>query len=246
MKKHIIVWLLLASLTALPGCGPEEEPDTEKTVETKPADPKQQTEAEHDETKPVEADSPETEPELTETLKPVIYLYPESDTDVTVQLDYAGELTCTYPTYRDGWTVTAAPDGTLTDASGMEYSYLYWEGTTDAAYDFSTGFCVPGEDTAAFLEDALAALGLNRREANEFIIYWLPMMEENPYNLISFQSEAYTDIAPLTVTPAPDTMIRVFMAWQPMEESVEIAPQELTAPERDGFVLVEWGGSRVG
>ena len=50
--------------------------------------------------------------------KPVIYLYPESTTDVTVKLDYAGEITCTYPEYKDGWKVTASPDGPLKDATG--------------------------------------------------------------------------------------------------------------------------------
>ncbi|MBQ3592329.1 MAG: hypothetical protein II979_10335, partial [Clostridia bacterium] len=155
-------------------------------------------------------------------------------------------LTHTYPAYHDGWTVLAAPDGTLTDpATGREYYCLFWEGVSDIEYDFSEGFCVPGEDTAAFLEDALAKLGLNQREANEFIIYWLPRMEKNPCNLISFQTEAYTDNAVLTVEPAPDTMIRVFMAWKPLAEPVEIEPQTLTAPERTGFVVVEWGGTEV-
>ena len=52
--------------------------------------------------------------------KPVIYLYPEAETEVTVSLDYDGELTCVYPAMEDGvWTVTAAPDGTLTDAAGQ-------------------------------------------------------------------------------------------------------------------------------
>ena len=148
----------------------------------------------------------------TTAAKPVIYLYPESTTDITVSLDYNGELTCTYPAYSDGWTVTARPDGTLTDAKGIEYSYLYWEGETNLAYDFSKGFCVAGCDTAAFLEDALAKLGLTRREANEFIVYWLPMMEPNAYNLISFQTDIYTDNAKLTVSPAPDTEIRILMA----------------------------------
>ena len=79
------------------------------------------------------------------TAKPVIYLYPEEETQVTVKLDYAGELTCTYPAYDDGWTVTAQPDGTLTDAAGQTYSYLFWEGVDTAAYDFSQGFCVAGK-----------------------------------------------------------------------------------------------------
>ena len=45
--------------------------------------------------------------------KPVIYLYPEQETTVSVSLDYAGTLTATYPAYEDGWRVTAEPDGTL-------------------------------------------------------------------------------------------------------------------------------------
>ena len=177
------------------------------------------------------------------TEKPVIYLYPEAETDVTVQLDYVGDLTCTYPAYDGAWRVAAAPDGTLTDESGQTYRYLYWEGTDNVQYDFSEGFCVPGEETAAFLEDALAQLGLTRTEANEFIIYWLPRMQENAYNLIAFQHEAYTESARLTITPEPDTLIRVFMAYRPLEKAVEIAPQTLTAPERTGFTAVEWGGA---
>ena len=179
------------------------------------------------------------------TEKPVIYLSPETETDVAVRLDYAGDLTCTYPAYDGAWRVAAAPDGTLTDESGQTYRYLYWEGTDNVQYDFSEGFCIPGEETAAFLEDALAQLGLTRAEANEFIIYWLPQMEGNAYNLISFQQEAYTDAAKLTITPQPDTLLRVFMAWKPLMRAVEIVPQTLTAPERTGFTAVEWGGAEV-
>lgn len=179
--------------------------------------------------------------------KPVIYLYPEEETEVTVHLDYQGTLTCTYPALPEEgtWTVTAAPDGTLTGGDGREYCCLFWEGTSHWDYDFSEGFCVTGQDTAAFLEEALAQLGLTEREANECIVYWLPRMEQNPYNLIAFQGEAYTGRAPLTVTPAPDSVLRVFMAWQALEEPVELPEQELPAFQRQGFTLVEWGGAEI-
>ena len=175
--------------------------------------------------------------------KPVIYLYPEVETEVSVKLDVSGGLTCTYPAYNDGWQVTAKPDGTLRDKNGQTYNYLYWEGITDAQWDMTKGFCVKGADTAAFLETALEKLGLTRREANEFIVYWLPLMEQNPYNIISFQTDVYTDAAKLEITPAPDTLIRVFMAWKASEMVVDIPAQELTAAARDGFTAVEWGGT---
>ena len=177
--------------------------------------------------------------------KPVIYLYPETETRVTVKLDLSGELTCAYPDYDGGWTVTAAPDGTLTDEHGRTYNYLYWEGEGTEAYDFSKGFCVAGSDTAAFLEDALDRLGLTRREANEFLVYWLPRMQDNPYNLIAFQQEAYTESAKLTVSPQPDSVLRVFMAWKPLARPVDIPAQILPGFERRGFTLVEWGGAEV-
>lgn len=177
--------------------------------------------------------------------KPVIYLYPEQACEVKVLLDLNGKLTTTYPKYENGWRVTAEPDGTLTDAAGKQYYCLYWEGDSDVKYDMSEGFCVKGSDTATFLEDALAKLGLTEREANEFIIYWLPRMEGNAYNVISFQSEAYTENAKLRIDPEPDTLIRVFMTWYGSEKAVEMKEQTLSAPERSGFTVVEWGGSEI-
>lgn len=187
------------------------------------------------------------QPEEQLCAKPVIYLYPTQETEVEVNLALEGALTASYPDYREGWHMVASPDGTLTDPdTGREYYCLFWEGTSRAEYDLSRGFVVPGAETAAFLEDTLDTLGLNQREADEFIIYWLPRMEENPYNLITFQTRAYTDTAVLEVDPRPDTVIRVFMAWKGLEEPVAVEAQPLEpAPERRGFTLVEWGGTEV-
>lgn len=183
--------------------------------------------------------------------KPVIYLYPKKKTDVTVRLDTTGMLTTLYPipdkmtsSNTAEWKMTARPDGILKDKTGQTYNYLYWEGQNNDRYDFSAGFCIKGSDTAEFLENALKKLGLTRREANEFIVYWLPQMESNPYNVISFQTRAYTDNARLKITPKPDIMIRVFMAWCPYNKKINIPKQSLKAPERKGFTVVEWGGSR--
>ena len=177
--------------------------------------------------------------------KPVIYLYPEQETTVSVSLDYAGTLTATYPAYENGWTVTAEPDGTLYDENGDEYSYLFWEGEDKTDYDFSKGFCVAGADTADFLREKLAEIGLTPREYNEFIVYWLPKMQDNPYNLIAFQSERYTDTAKLDIDPTPDSLLRVFMAWKPLHRAQNIEPQTFAPFTRDGFTVVEWGGCEV-
>lgn len=181
--------------------------------------------------------------------KPVIYLYPTRETDVQVRVEFAPgyDFTCTYPAYNNGWRVTAQPDGSMVNhADGREYSYLYWEGAGPAEYDMGSGFVVPGGDTAAFLQEKLAYLGLTPEEYNEFIVYWLPQMQANPYNLITFQGAAYADKAKLVVTPKPDSMLRVFMVYQPLQQPVDVPEQVLAPFARTGFAVVEWGGTRLG
>ncbi len=177
--------------------------------------------------------------------KPVIYLYPEGETEVSVQVNFTegGELTCTYPKYGEGWEVTALPDGTIYDKDGNEYYCLYWEGTGSAKFESGKGWCVAGSDSAAFLREKLLEIGLTAREANEFIIYWLPELQKNPYNVISFHTDDYAKSVPLTVSPAPNTVIRIFMTYEPVDTFTEIEPQVLPRYEREGFTLVEWGGS---
>jgi hypothetical protein len=180
--------------------------------------------------------------------KPVIYLYPENETDVHVEVELTeAELSTTYPKYNNGWDVVAKPDGSLVNkADGSHHRYLFWDAVNcRTEFDLSKGFCVAGGDTESFLKEKLSYMGLTEEEMNEFIVYWLPRMEHNKYNLISFQSEKYTDSAKLTITPTPDSMLRVFMTYVPLEESVDIEPQELSTFERSGFTVVEWGGSEI-
>lgn len=178
--------------------------------------------------------------------KPVIYLYPEREQEVTVKLDYNGRFTCTYPEYGNGWQVTAYPDGRLVNkADGQEYSYLFWEGQDETEYDLSKGYVVAGSDTEAFLREKLAALGLIPEEYNEFIVYWLPRMMNHPYNLITFQDDAYKDTARLRISPEPDSILRVFMVYRPLDKKVEVEEPVLKPFQRDGFTVVEWGGREV-
>ena len=186
--------------------------------------------------------------------KPVIYIYPENETDVEVRLRLNdGEMLCTYPDPEtDGdefvWNMHALPDGTLYDADGTEYSYLFWEASCYADPNFSQGFCIKGEDTAEFLRTTLADIGLTPEEYNEFIVYWLPRMQDNEYNLISFQTDNYDESCPLEVTAADGEVadvLRVMMAWQAADDYVEIEPQSFDGFERTGFSVVEWGGEEV-
>ena len=178
--------------------------------------------------------------------KPVIYLYPTEEEIINVKLDYDGELTSTYPTYNDGWTVKAKPDGTLTNLEdNREYSYLFWEGNPNVDLNISEGFLVKAEDTKDFLQEKLEYLGLTPKEYNEFIVYWLPILQQNEYNLISFAGEEYSNYAKLEITPKPDSILRVMMIYKALDKPVEIKEQQLKQFERTGFSVIEWGGRQV-
>lgn len=179
-------------------------------------------------------------------LKPMIYLYPLTETAVHVELGNPQDLTVSYPQYQQGWDVTAQPGGKLVEKSGREYYGLYWEGKNGNFKITDEGFVVSRGETEEFLEEKLRILGLNDREANEFIVYWLPILQENEFNYVRFASlDEIDSYMPLSVTPEADTVIRVYMVTKPVEAGYTIQEQVLSpAPERKGFTVVEWGGTK--
>ncbi len=102
-----------------------------------------------------------------------------------------------------------------------------------------------GEDTKIFLQEKLSEIGLTPREYNEFIVYWFPLMQDNEYNLIHFAGEQYTATAPLTITPEPDSILRVFMVWKALDAPIDLEEQKIEPFQRAGFSVIERGGSEV-
>lgn len=177
--------------------------------------------------------------------KPIIYFYPITKQEIKVELDYQGEIIADYPTYDKnikGWEIIAYPDGKIINKiDNKEYSYLFWEGLPSKSidWDFSTGFIIKGEEIKEFLQQTLSKIGLTPKEYNEFIVYWYPKMKDNKYNLIHFADKQYTEIAPLIITPKPDSILRVFMVFKPLSEEIAIKPQEIKTFERKGFTVIE-------
>ena len=178
--------------------------------------------------------------------KPVIYFYPMSDMNINVKVGNPDNLLVTYPRYNNGWNVYAKRDGTIIDSNNREYYALYWEGKNYKFKDSNEGFVVKGEDTIEFLEEKLKLLGLNDRESNEFIMYWLPKLVVNKYNYIRFiPKEEIDEYMPLNIEPKADTVIRILMTYKPVDTIIDVNEQKIITPERVGFTVVEWGGSKI-
>ena len=180
--------------------------------------------------------------------KPIIYLYPEKDKEVSVELGYKDNITISYPKYTNGWNVFAQANGNLTDLDTNKNLYsLYYESKN--TYNFkieNDGFIIKRDNVSEFLENKLSILGLTDREKEEFIIYWLPILQKNKYNYIRFATiDEINKNMPLEINPNPDTLIRILMTFKGLEKPIDIEEQQLVTPERTGFVAVEWGGTEI-
>lgn len=183
--------------------------------------------------------------------KPVIYLYPEVETAVTVSVHPTGDLIFTYPNYQDQWQVNAKPDGTL-ETGGNYYNYLFWEAEQYAVnelVDPTLGNYVSGNQITAFLELTLTEYGLTSKEQADFITYWAPMMKNHKNLYIYFViDEACDQFATLTIDPKPDNIGRIYMLWRPVSEaeSERLIPIQTIKPiDRTGFTVIEWGGVQL-
>ena len=177
-----------------------------------------------------------------ECAKPVIYLYPEATTTVSVIVDAL--VTKSEPDYGSGWTTTAAPDGTLTMADGATYTSLFWDGYGRGEYPTLTnGFVVKTEDAISTMEEHLRTMGFNNTEIADFSEYWAPLMPTAPYTKFSWlQTREMDELARLTIEPKPHTVLRAFVDFTGLDTYENIEPQVLQSINREGYTVTEWGG----
>ena len=175
--------------------------------------------------------------------KPVVYLYPTTPTKVNVAV--GADVTISDPLYPSGgWkNVLAQPNGQLT-YNGKQYGSLFWEGYGHGEYpDITFGTVVARKDAPATIRAQLKQQGLNTQEISDFMEFWESRLPNTPYVRLSWLSKTQIDrLAPLTISPAPQTTIRVFLDFEGLSQPITLPAQKLATPKRAGFTAVEWGG----
>ena len=175
--------------------------------------------------------------------KPILYLYPEQNMYVNIKLDNYNNIITSYPKYNNGWNVFVTKDGII-HYNDREYYALYWDEYNNNEVDFNTGFYVNSENAINFLEEKLDIIGLNNREANEFIMYWLPILEKNKNSLVYFElTEERENSNKLEIFPKPDSILRINMHIMKIYDKIDIEEEKLETFKRKGFTAIEWGGT---
>lgn len=182
--------------------------------------------------------------------KPVIYLYPEKQTDISLKFNFNGKVLTTFPKYDDGWEVTSYPDGKIFDKKTKRfYNSLFWDGQRNFDHNdlqYQEGFMVERKQLTSFLIEKLEIIGLNNNETNDFVQYWLPILEQNEFNFIHFKTnDEYNKISKNIIHPKPETSIRIMMEFYKINTPYSVIEQKLTRTKRKGFTLVEWGGAEI-
>lgn len=129
------------------------------------------------------------------------------------------------------------------------YPYIYWAGAS-LVRSFpkrisEKGWIVRRENLEQVLTEKLTFIGLNQQEKTDFLEYWLPKLKSQNkhfYRLTFLQNAELNDLFPMTITPKPTSLIRVFLDWETLETETRIPAQNLIKYNRNGFFAVECGG----
>lgn len=179
--------------------------------------------------------------------KPVIYVYSKRKEKVDIKLNLKGEFLFTYPQYSNGWNFMANPNGTI-EMNDKKYHYLFWDGKLNIETEkinLNEGFIVDKKDQVKFFEEKLSQMGLNSQEIEDYITYWCPRMSANEKNYIHFMfNEEYNNYTGITIDPKPDHLFRVCMLWS-KTNGCNVKEQKIESFKREGFTVVEWGGTEI-
>jgi hypothetical protein len=173
--------------------------------------------------------------------KPNIYLYPETETDLSVKLDLVkgGEIVVSIPDYGDGWNVRVAPDGIIDD----KYEFLFYESFTPDLYQYSAGWTVDAREFEKFFTENLKEYGFQGREINDFIDWWIPRFDKTGCFYVHPQlDDIISKTIQLNISQTPDSVQRLFYVIRKAPGcDAEIQDVAIKPFERKGFTVMEWG-----
>jgi hypothetical protein len=181
--------------------------------------------------------------------KPAVYLYPQTKQLINVQVFPKGELIHTDPPYQPGkgWTVNANPTGALFTMNDQPITnnYLYYESKLfdSEIQKPQKGWVIRPNELENLLNRILPQLGLNQKEQQDFMDYWLTKLPDSPYYFVGLIEKPQRDyLETLKVTPAPETSIRFSLFFEMLDSPKVVEEPTINTPERKGYTLVDWGG----
>ena len=184
-------------------------------------------------------------PDGVNCLKPNIYLYYDN-TGTTIQVQFAQPelLTTSIPDYDTGWSVTNLGNGKLAGEEGSTYDYLFYESVTSKAlFQREAGYRISAAEREEAFRDILTAMSFTPAEIEDFVEFWCRRLDDGVDYIMYPQDTATVDLAmPVTVTPEPDHMERIWFVFEQDEGQQAATPETIVLERDDSRTVIEWGG----
>uniref|UniRef100_UPI00321785BD PKD domain-containing protein n=1 Tax=uncultured Draconibacterium sp. TaxID=1573823 RepID=UPI00321785BD len=172
--------------------------------------------------------------------KPNIYIYPENNINlcVTISFPMGGEIVESIPAYAEQWCVNIDTTGKIDN----QYDYLFYESKQPNTFQYKKGWCVARKDINSFFKTNMKQYNFSDTEINDFIEYWMPLLDENNYYMVYPQTNKIIDeIIKLNFSIQPDNVSRLFYGVLGVDEYTEIEKPVINPFNRNGFHIIEWG-----
>ena len=130
---------------------------------------------------------------------------------------------------------------------GKKYDYVFWEGPCMKDDQFKGNVIgIRSEVFEEELDKLVEKLGLNERERNDFIVYWLTKLSGRKGHKVTICDEKYdNEIARLEVSGFTE-QLRVMLKFEEIEEDEVMKLKGVETVEKKerptGKYVIEWGG----
>lgn len=172
--------------------------------------------------------------------KPNIYLYPNREMDICVNIFFpkGGKVVKSIPEYGDRWCVNIDSNGKIDG----KYDYLFYESEQPNLFQHKKGWCVKQEDLKTFFKQNMQLYNFSENEINDFLEYWIPLMNKSEYyNIYPQTKEIIEKTNILKISIKSDYLFRLFYSIEESKRFNKIINPEIKPIIRKGFYVVEWG-----
>jgi len=185
--------------------------------------------------------SNETDTSRVNIHKPNIYIYPTQTIELDIFLSFpkGGEIVESIPVYGDGWNVSVDTNGLIDN----EFHYLFYECEVPDLFQKKNGWIVDQVNLESFFRENLNETGFIKSEIDDFIDYWIPILNYASQFVIYSQSDIQiSPLIKLTFSENPDSILRYFYLIEENTRGISfIEEPSISEFKRQGFTVVEWG-----
>jgi len=196
---------------------------------------------------PMQSCDPEDDEDKCDTClvlkKPNIYVYPEQNIELSLEIEFpqGGQVVTSIPEYGNGWLVNIDTTGLINN----NFTYLFYESIQPNHWQKKNAWVIKKQELETFFKTNMTNYGFLGQEIDDFIEYWIPLLNEYNYFIIYPQtSNDIEKLVRLNFSLEPDRVLRLFYFIEGKNTLTKDLP-ELPVPDftflREGFFVCEWG-----